>query len=295
MGTGGRLSYKGYKGVKKGVNALDDAGDASKGAKGARGSEDAAGGGRGAKAGSACRSSFVPGTTVLMADGSRKAIEDVRVGDLVLATDPRTGESGPHRVTRLITSAGTKRLVKLTVAGRATISTANHPYYLVDEHRWAKASELRPGDRLRRSDGTVAIVERAQRFTVVAQRVHNMTVEGDHTYYAGATPVLVHNAGACNVVSRIGDDPRLTREAARAGRNEQVQADFDRLTHQLQQGNMNPGIGTRSLSGGVFEARARSGARVYFRNAAGAAEIVAKSSKANQGMVISRLADLYGR
>jgi hypothetical protein len=41
-------------------------------------------------AASAC--SFSGATTVLMADGTRKPIEDIKVGDRVVATDPETGE-----------------------------------------------------------------------------------------------------------------------------------------------------------------------------------------------------------
>src|SRR5690606_15107884 len=38
-----------------------------------------------------CRSnSFVPGTMVLMAGGAKKAIQNLKVGDEVLATDPET-------------------------------------------------------------------------------------------------------------------------------------------------------------------------------------------------------------
>ncbi len=39
---------------------------------------------------------FVPGTPALMADGSHKPNEDVRVGEQVLATDPETGTTGPN-------------------------------------------------------------------------------------------------------------------------------------------------------------------------------------------------------
>ncbi|WP_433517740.1 Hint domain-containing homing endonuclease [Nonomuraea sp. CA-143628] len=35
--------------------------------------------------------SFVPGTKVLMADGSAKPIEGVKIGDQVVAADPVTG------------------------------------------------------------------------------------------------------------------------------------------------------------------------------------------------------------
>ena len=95
------------------------------------------------------------------------------------------------------------------------------------------------------------------------------------------------------LVSPISDDPLLVREAERTGRS--LQGEIDRLTAQLGQGNLNPGIGSRRLPfGGVFEARSRGGARVYFRHGADSIEILAKSSKANQGRVISRLEDLYG-
>jgi putative component of toxin-antitoxin plasmid stabilization module len=126
--------------------------------------------------------------------------------------------------------------------------------------------------------------------------VHNLSVAGIHTYFVvvGRSSLLVHNAGACNLVSRIGENPRLVKEAERlAGAGQQ--ASVDALTAQLNAGNLNPGIGTRSLFNGVFEARARDGARVYFRNGPdGVIEVLAKSTKANQQTVINILEKLYG-
>jgi len=46
--------------------------------------------------------------------------------------------------------------------------------------------------------------------------------------------------------------------------------------------------------GKVFEARAKDGARVYFRKTPGVVEVVGKSTKANQAQVISILRKLYG-
>ncbi|WP_267092017.1 RHS repeat domain-containing protein, partial [Streptomyces sp. NBC_00249] len=45
---------------------------------------------------------FLADTRVLMADGSAKGIEAIQIGDEVLASDPRSGESSTRRVTRLI-------------------------------------------------------------------------------------------------------------------------------------------------------------------------------------------------
>jgi len=50
-----------------------------------------------------------------MADGTRKKIEDVKVGDLVLATDPTTGKTEKRKVTALIVAVGKKPMVELTV------------------------------------------------------------------------------------------------------------------------------------------------------------------------------------
>jgi hypothetical protein len=144
-------------------------------------------------------SSFLPGTLVLLADGTHRPIEDIRVGDQVWATDPETGVSGPRQVTHLITSQGVKQLVDLTVGnlwlGRHTITaTGPHPFWNFDKDTWIQAGDLNTNDHLTQPNGRPvslsSIHHRSQ-----PQRVYNLTVMGLHTYYvlAGSTPVLVHN------------------------------------------------------------------------------------------------------
>jgi hypothetical protein len=77
------------------------------------------------------------------------------------------------------------------------------------------------------------------------------------------------------------------REAEAAGKS--VQSSLDGLIAKLASRNMNLGIGTKNVFDNVFEARARDGARVYFRNNDNGIEILGKSSKANQERVINRL------
>ncbi|MBO1336298.1 Hint domain-containing protein [Streptomyces sp. VRA16 Mangrove soil] len=98
------------------------------------------------------KSSFVPGTKVLMADGKKKAIEDVRKGEYVVAGDPETGNLQTRRMITPVSSEGSKLLVRLTVdvdgtkgaARSSTITaTANHPFWLPDFGRWAEASGRR--------------------------------------------------------------------------------------------------------------------------------------------------------
>ena len=67
---------------------------------------------------------------------------------------------------------------------------------------------------------------------------------------AGQTPVLVHNSGGCiPMSSAIGQDSLLTKAAQQAGKNQDMQRDLDHLFEQLPRENMNPGRGSKALTG----------------------------------------------
>ena len=146
--------------------------------------------------------SFVPGTAVLLADGTTVPIEDIQLGDEVLATDPETGETGPQPVTALITGDGTKDLTTVTIVGQdgdaeTIVATDGHPFWVPDLGRWVDAGDLLPGEWLSTSAGTRVQIT-AIRHDHREQTVHNLTVANTHTYYvaASADAVLVHNCGA---------------------------------------------------------------------------------------------------
>ncbi|MET9438116.1 polymorphic toxin-type HINT domain-containing protein [Streptomyces sp. NPDC006551] len=161
----------------------------------------------GSSGGSCNRSdnSFTPGTKVLMADGSTKPIEQVKTGDKVVATDPKTGESRIETVTAEIKGEGLKHLVKVTIdtdgkAGSKTAevtATDGHPFWVAELGRWINAADLKSGQWLRTSAGTFVQIASIERWTGQDATVHNLTVSDVHTYYvlAGAAPVLVHNCG----------------------------------------------------------------------------------------------------
>ncbi|MFD0688592.1 polymorphic toxin-type HINT domain-containing protein [Actinomadura fibrosa] len=155
------------------------------------------------------KNSFVAGTGVLMADGTYKPIEQVKVGDKVQATDPKTGKTHSESVTALISGHGKKALVKITVdtdgahgnkTGTVT-ATDGHPFWVENAHRWVDAGQLKPGMWLRTSAGTFVQIAAIRHWTAHDQRVHNLTITDLHTYYvgAGATPVLVHNCKTTNL------------------------------------------------------------------------------------------------
>ncbi|WP_179271933.1 polymorphic toxin-type HINT domain-containing protein [Actinomadura meyerae] len=194
-----------------------------------------------------CSSSFVPGTDVLMADGTRKPIEDVKVGDKVLATDPETGKTRAQPVLGTITSKGDKNLVQITVNADAPalgwtegdtpepttatpllkkpksgvlIATDTHPFWVGgDINAWVEAADLKPGMWLRSSAGTYVQITVAEHETTRHQRVHNLTIANLHTYYveAGQSSVLVHNEDVCDLrVIATGQAIEHNRASVRA-------------------------------------------------------------------------------
>ncbi|MGW0999840.1 polymorphic toxin-type HINT domain-containing protein, partial [Streptomyces sp. NPDC002523] len=110
-----------------------------------------------------------------------------------------------------ITGDGLKHLVTLTVDpdgknGKAKPSkitaTANHLFWLPDYGTWAEAGDLEPGMWLQTAAGTwvqITAIDDTHR----SQKVHNLTVDGQHTYYvlAGGSPLLVHNSGDGDVTA----------------------------------------------------------------------------------------------
>jgi RHS repeat-associated protein len=160
--------------------------------------------------------SFKPSTTVLMADGTRKAIKDVKVGDRVLSTDPVTGKTTVKQVVLLHKNSDTDLadvMVRDLRTGKATTlhTTQHHPFWSATDRTWVDAAALKPGTRLRDVAGrTTEIVVAVKTWTGLAD-MRDLTVADVHTYYviAGDTPVLVHN---CN-----GSGPILPRKVFRMG------------------------------------------------------------------------------
>ncbi|MDE0547413.1 polymorphic toxin-type HINT domain-containing protein [Microbacterium sp. C7(2022)] len=215
-----------------------------------------------AQASSCLTNSFVPGTLVLLANGSKAPIEDIQVGDLVTATDPESGETTAEPVIATITGTGEKDLVTITVAGPdghgTVIATAGHPFWIPDRAEWVDAGDLLPGNWLRASSGIwvqVSAIEHDHR----EQTVHNLTVATTHTFYAyaGDEAVLTHNCGAGAVNSgprgwsvggdiysatRGGNSPAWSTVRARFWKNEAASPQY---------GNWSEGQLSRMSTGGA--------------------------------------------
>ncbi|MGW2557656.1 polymorphic toxin-type HINT domain-containing protein [Streptomyces sp. NPDC001514] len=154
----------------------------------------------------ATRHSFPPGTRVLVAGGLSVPIEALRIGDQVAATDPATGFTALHTVSRVITTHDDKDFTRLTTPAGTVTATDTHPFWLVDERRWVDAGEVSTGDLLRMPSGGTLAVTAVDRYTR-RQTTHDLTVAGLHSYYvlAGVSPVLVHNNDWCTDEMRLDD------------------------------------------------------------------------------------------
>ncbi|GAA0927045.1 polymorphic toxin-type HINT domain-containing protein [Streptomyces thermoalcalitolerans] len=157
---------------------------------------------------------FLAGTGVLMSDGTTKDIEDIKVGDKVLATDPKTGATSEREVTATIVTDGDKHFVDLTITTpdglEKLVATHEHPFWVVSERKWIEADDLKPGMSLRTDDGRAVLVAAIRQYHD-HQRTYNLTIEGVHTYYvlAGETPVLVHNSNGCRTFGSQSPTGRL--------------------------------------------------------------------------------------
>ncbi|GGT30110.1 hypothetical protein GCM10010271_37660 [Streptomyces kurssanovii] len=157
--------------------------------------------------------SFLPGTKVLLADGTTRPIEDIALGDKVTVTDPETGGTTVREVAGTIVTEDDKYFVDLTITGEsgtpeALIATTTHPFWVVSAGEWVKAGDLRPGMTLRTPSGDTVEVTDTRHFEE-RRRTHDLTVTGIHAYYvlAGAVPVLVHN---CDVALGMKDEGTYT-------------------------------------------------------------------------------------
>lgn len=141
---------------------------------------------------------FVGGTGVLMATGGKKAIENIRVGDMVKSFNPATGKAENKRVLQTFENT-TDELVTVFISdGQQVTGTPGHKFYA--NNRWVSAEDLRAGDILVNVNGQKVVVEKIQHEILESPvKVYNFEVAGNHTYFVGDDGgIAVHNA-ACYI------------------------------------------------------------------------------------------------
>ncbi|WP_003514063.1 HINT domain-containing protein [Acetivibrio thermocellus] len=135
---------------------------------------------------------FVAGTMILTVAGL-VAIENIKAGDKVIATNPETFEVAEKTVLETYVRETTE-LLHLRINGEVIKTTFEHPFYVKDVG-FVEAGKLQVGDKLVDSRGNVLVLEgKKLEITDKPVKVYNFKVDNFHTYHVGENRVLVHNA-----------------------------------------------------------------------------------------------------
>jgi hypothetical protein len=132
-------------------------------------------------------SCLVAGTPVLTELGP-VAVEQIRVGDRVLACDPDTGQIMLKPVLKTIVNPGKPTFYLHTADDKLQV-TGGHVFWVAGQG-WIKARLLRPDMRFHTLTGTVDLVriESGEK-----QDTYNLVVADFHTYFVGKDKILTHD------------------------------------------------------------------------------------------------------
>ena len=187
-----------------GVEAAEDAGtEVAEHAAGDAAGEDAAGDASSDSCPAAGGESFTAGTMVLLANGEAVPISSLHVGELVLATNTKTGKTQPEAVAAVLVRHDTDLYdLKVKDRGRTSVidTTSNHLFWVPSlDYGWIPANRFKPGMHLKTPDGQSAVVVGGSVPAVHDGWMWDLTVPGDndHDFYVAvaATAVLVDNCG----------------------------------------------------------------------------------------------------
>jgi hypothetical protein len=180
-----------------------------------------------------CGLSFSSDTRVATPDGGR-AIGTLKVGDKVIAYDPKTGKTSEQTVEYVwinhdndlldvtVANADTQRshvskvrsyrearhagpayddMLENRATPETSASNAGEVVHTTEKHPWLtvdkgwlKAGELQIGEQVVRADGTHAVVITLHRRVGETADYYNLTVSWLHTYVVGAGRYVVHNS-----------------------------------------------------------------------------------------------------
>jgi hypothetical protein len=132
-------------------------------------------------------SCFAAGTMVCTISGST-AIEDIRVGDMVLAQDAETGETAFKPIMRTTIRPPVETFTIETSAGKLR-STGGHLFWVAGEG-WTKARHLQSGQTLHCAAGTVQVSEVTKSDPA---QTYNLVVADFNTYFVGPEKILTHD------------------------------------------------------------------------------------------------------
>jgi hypothetical protein len=148
--------------------------------------------------GGSCNS-FASGTRILLANGKAAQISSLRPGDQVLATDTKTGKTGPEAIAAVELDHDTDLydLKVKTPQGLVVIhTTSNHLFWDPAAREWVRASGLLPGEPLSTPAGSSVAAAGGAAPAIHDGWMWDLTVPGggDHDFYV-ATGVATRTTG----------------------------------------------------------------------------------------------------
>ena len=175
-----------------------------------------------------CDRCFGAGTLVMTA-GGRKPIEDVTVGERVMARDEVSGETELRTVEHVIVR-NDREVFELTFADgeqREVISVTSDHRFHTTERGWVVSAELQIGEAIESLDGRRLVFETRSAQARKAP-TFNLSVAEDHNYFVGESGLWVHNCTPCGptsspvntaVKSTSQNSAELSRNLTREGRD----------------------------------------------------------------------------
>ncbi len=133
-------------------------------------------------------SCFGAGTPVRTLDGLRP-IESLRVGDIVLSQDPKSGQLNYRAVVEVYHNPPNATYRVALDDGESIVATGIHRLWKAGKG-WTMARELKAGDVLRTLGGVATIKSVDAEKT---QPVYNLKVADGESYFVGSSGVLAHD------------------------------------------------------------------------------------------------------
>jgi len=136
-----------------------------------------------------CCCCFVAGTSILMDGYNYKHIEEIRVGEFVLAYDYLNKELKPAKVSQTFVHDGK---FEYLIINNMVKLTSNHPVRA--NGKWMEAGMVKIGDKLFDKNFKNVVVRKIDVVDEPVKKVFNLEVDKWHNYFA--EDVLVHNKTA---------------------------------------------------------------------------------------------------
>jgi hypothetical protein len=156
----------------------------------------------------AMMSCFPAGTPVWTQAGPAP-IETISLGDMVLSQDPTTGKLA-YRPVLDTTVRPPSATVALSVNDETIVATLGHRFW-INGRGWEMAKFLKADSPLHALDGAAHLIS-VQPSPEGKQVAHNLTVDEFHTYFVGASRLLVHdNSCPRPTLAAIPGMPAATR------------------------------------------------------------------------------------